>query len=607
MNRASTRSNAKSVKARGRHRAKGRRTERYVWLGAGAVTFGVGAALASGAGVATADAGSDSAQKVSARHTTGASNPSPASRAGAAGPRASRTASPVGTVRRPASSAASAPLPSSASSVFVAPSAAQMSSVFVAPSAAQIPIRPVPASVALVVESIPAPLSTPSIPAPSAGPASRADLAAATGQLRPRTQAAAAALAAPASQALTAPTAAASASASASATSIPPASPGRTRYEWRNVQAFAAVKDDGSVVTWGSAPDGGDSSAVAGQLTGVTDVYSTYSAFAAVKDDGSVVTWGVASDGGDSSAVAGQLTGVTDIYSTSTAFAALKDDGSVVTWGSHGGYSGDVAEQLAGGVTDIYSTQSAFAALKSDGSVVTWGFSGGDSSAVAEQLASGVAFLASPFHSTPSSGGDTGGGGGTGGGDTGGGGTGGGGDGRSILFNSASDSGFFGDLSRGLGLAGIANTIGEVFNLGHSPALGFVNNVRGVIAGVQDIVTGVATRDFGTLLNGILDTSTGVVGLVVKTPVGLALTLSASLAKLYASFWVPIGNTEQMDFLNFIGQCKFHKGTDELNGSEATQISNRYSGFLGLGNLMSDYSNYKLRGVHQFFGQTGCP
>ena len=370
--------------------------------------------------------------------------------------------------------------------------------------------------------------------------------------------------------------------------------------------AFAALKDDGSVVTWGFY--GGDSSAVAEQLaSGVTKIYGNDLAFAALKDDGSVVTWGVASDGGDSSAVAGQLTGVTDIYSTSTAFAALKDDGSVVTWGSHGGYSGDVAEQLAGGVTDIYSTQSAFAALKSDGSVVTWGFSGGDSSAVAEQLASGVAFLASPFHSTPSSGGDTGGGGGTGGGDTGGGGTGGGGDGRSILFNSASDSGFFGDLSRGLGLAGIANTIGEVFNLGHSPALGFVNNVRGVIAGVQDIVTGVATRDFGTLLNGILDTSTGVVGLVVKTPVGLALTLSASLAKLYASFWVPIGNTEQMDFLNFIGQCKFHKGTDELNGSEATQISNRYSGFLGLGNLMSDYSNYKLRGVHQFFGQTGCP
>ena len=35
-----------------------------------------------------------------------------------------------------------------------------------------------------------------------------------------------------------------------------------------NVAAFAAVKVDGSVVTWGDANCGGDSSAVAAQLSG---------------------------------------------------------------------------------------------------------------------------------------------------------------------------------------------------------------------------------------------------------------------------------------------------------------------------------------------------
>ena len=56
--------------------------------------------------------------------------------------------------------------------------------------------------------------------------------------------------------------------------------------------AFAAILDDGSVVTWGSACHGGDSSAVQGQLKNVQQIQATVDAFAAVLDDGSVVAWG---------------------------------------------------------------------------------------------------------------------------------------------------------------------------------------------------------------------------------------------------------------------------------------------------------------------------
>ena len=55
-------------------------------------------------------------------------------------------------------------------------------------------------------------------------------------------------------------------------------------------------------------------------------------AFAALKNDGSGVTWGHPDYGGDSSGVAGKLaSGLVKIFSTSYAFAALKNDGSVVT------------------------------------------------------------------------------------------------------------------------------------------------------------------------------------------------------------------------------------------------------------------------------------
>ncbi|MGI3213183.1 hypothetical protein ACROSR_19030 [Roseovarius tibetensis] len=170
------------------------------------------------------------------------------------------------------------------------------------------------------------------------------------------------------------------------------------------VRAFAALKADGSVLTWGDNFKGGDSSAVADQLSsGVTDVFSARHAFAALKTDGSVVTWGESRWGGNSSAVADQLSGgVTDVFSAVDAFAALKADGSVVTWGdsTRGGDSSAVADQLSGGVTDVFTAGSAFAALKADGSVVTWGDStrGGDSSAVADQLSGGVTDVFSARH-----------------------------------------------------------------------------------------------------------------------------------------------------------------------------------------------------------------
>ena len=109
--------------------------------------------------------------------------------------------------------------------------------------------------------------------------------------------------------------------------------------------------------------NGGNSSAVASSLaSGVSQIYSTLRAFAALKSDGSVVTWGNGSDGGNSSAVASSLSsGVSQIYSTGFAFAALKSDGSVITWGSssYGGDSSAVTSSLSSGVSLIYGTGAA--------------------------------------------------------------------------------------------------------------------------------------------------------------------------------------------------------------------------------------------------------
>jgi hypothetical protein len=130
--------------------------------------------------------------------------------------------------------------------------------------------------------------------------------------------------------------------------------------------AFAALKEDGSVVTWGNSDLGGDSSGVSGLLSsGVVAVYSTLRAFAALKEDESVVTWGKSDDGGDSSSVSDKLTsGVVTIYSNIYAFAALKKDGTVVTWGGTI-IPAEVQTELTNIIT-IYPNYSSFAALKNN-------------------------------------------------------------------------------------------------------------------------------------------------------------------------------------------------------------------------------------------------
>ena len=182
---------------------------------------------------------------------------------------------------------------------------------------------------------------------------------------------------------------------------------------------FAAILSDGSVVTWGEAGMGGDSSIVQDRLRWLTAQSSVATwccgadsskvqikveklqannfAFAAIMSDGSLVSWGSVGLGGDSSKVQDQLQNVQEVQGTSEAFAAILADGSVVTWGNefYGGDSRKVQHQLKS-VQLIRSSKMAFAAVLADGSVITWGSAdhGGDSSAVQDDFAKSL--LSSP-------------------------------------------------------------------------------------------------------------------------------------------------------------------------------------------------------------------
>ncbi len=151
-------------------------------------------------------------------------------------------------------------------------------------------------------------------------------------------------------------------------------------------QDFAALKADGSLVVWGGSFTG-DMTSLHALLINIKQVYANDSAFAALKKNGTVITFGSANDGGNSSLVSAELVNVKEIFATKSAFAAFKTDGSVVTWGNSK-TGGDSSGLDLTNIKTLYANQHAFAALKQDGSVVTWGdtFYGGDSSAVADKL-----------------------------------------------------------------------------------------------------------------------------------------------------------------------------------------------------------------------------
>ena len=140
---------------------------------------------------------------------------------------------------------------------------------------------------------------------------------------------------------------------------------------------FAALKNDGSVIVWGSEYGAWNTTNVIWDLSSwVTNIYAGYNVFSAIKSDWSLVTWWIDNEGWDSSSVSSQISSwVNKVSYTLSAVAALKNDGSVVTWGNNGWNSSSVSSSLTSDVSRIYSNDNAFAALKNDGSVITWGHS----------------------------------------------------------------------------------------------------------------------------------------------------------------------------------------------------------------------------------------
>jgi hypothetical protein len=162
-----------------------------------------------------------------------------------------------------------------------------------------------------------------------------------------------------------------------------------------NHSAFAALMSDGSVQTWGDESYGGDTSlfstssgdTVADLLDGsidtldVSEIAATSNGFAALRADGSVVTWGGGVIDAELSAVltqygTGSTDTVTDIVASDYAFALVDSNGNVTSFGDRlfGGDSDSVSTDLTS-ILAVNAVKDATIQLNGsplDGTVLHW-------------------------------------------------------------------------------------------------------------------------------------------------------------------------------------------------------------------------------------------
>ena len=154
-----------------------------------------------------------------------------------------------------------------------------------------------------------------------------------------------------------------------------------------------ALKQDGTVVAWGDSSDNGMNVPLG--LTGVAVIAAGGSHTVALKQDGAVVAWG--SNGSGRSSVPSGLSGVAAVAAGFEHTVVLKQNGTVVAWGSNGFGQSTVPSGLSG-VVAVAAGALHSVALKHDGTVVAWGSNGFGQSSVPSGLSGVVAVAAGGYH-----------------------------------------------------------------------------------------------------------------------------------------------------------------------------------------------------------------
>jgi len=156
-----------------------------------------------------------------------------------------------------------------------------------------------------------------------------------------------------------------------------------------------ALKDDGTVLDWGSTQNGQPNTPAG--VAGVTAIAAGGSHSVGLRADGTVLSWNL--DGAAMSDVPPGLSGVRSVAAGYGHSLALRADGTVVAWGQNSYGETSVPPGL-NGVTAIAAGGDQSLALKADGTVVAWGRNDQGQATPPAGLTDAVAVAGGSFTST---------------------------------------------------------------------------------------------------------------------------------------------------------------------------------------------------------------
>ena len=168
---------------------------------------------------------------------------------------------------------------------------------------------------------------------------------------------------------------------SSGATAIRPTSRSKKEYQGNiekvalTARAYIALTKDGAVVYSGFQKDNALVRIPDGLDSGVVDIAASSNAVAAVKEDGTVVVWGTCTNG-EKNVPAFESKPV-ELYGGRYHFTALMDDGEVISWGDN--THGQASVPASFNDKEIVTVYAGFYqnyAVTVDGDVETWGLKG---------------------------------------------------------------------------------------------------------------------------------------------------------------------------------------------------------------------------------------
>ena len=139
--------------------------------------------------------------------------------------------------------------------------------------------------------------------------------------------------------------------------------------------AYVALTKDGAVVYSGFQKDNALVRIPEGLDSGVVDIAASSNAVAAVKEDGTVVVWGTCTNGENN--IPAFESKPVELYGGRYHFTALMDDGEVISWGDN--THGQASVPASFNEKEIVTVYAGFYqnyAVTVDGDVETWGLKG---------------------------------------------------------------------------------------------------------------------------------------------------------------------------------------------------------------------------------------